>query len=125
MPNGVLSILKQMAEGEAIPAERIQQALIAFNDREWQVRSALRAIDFERMARELGFTLMTAHNLEAICSDKLDLRRQIQAEINFYGQRGVRPNKAKLKNFVKAIVRLNTMIEQIEKVVNVRAKERT
>jgi hypothetical protein len=46
MPEGILGLLKEVSNGEAISNERLQQALNDFNDREWKVGAALRRIDF-------------------------------------------------------------------------------
>lgn len=53
---------------------------------------------------------------------KAGLRRAVQEEVNLYGQKNVKPNKAAAKRLMTAIKKLNTQIEDIDGVVNPRAR---
>jgi hypothetical protein len=120
-PRGILSLLHQVADGEEITQDRIQQALSDFNDREWQVAEALQRIDFHYLRNEFGLSLATLRVLEQLQYGKFDLRRAVQREVNFYGQSGIKPNKPAAKRLIAAIETLNAEIEDIEGVVNTRA----
>jgi hypothetical protein len=50
------------------------------------------------------------------------LRHEIQSEINGYGQRGFKPDRARVAELVEAIQMLNTAIEEVEAVVNLRGR---
>jgi hypothetical protein len=54
----------------------------------------------------------------------MNLRRDIQEEVNYYGQRGVKPDLNKLRALIAAIEELNSEIEETERIVNSRALER-
>jgi len=80
---------------------------INFNDREWKVGRALHALDFEQLQRDLRLTLATAKTLDQIRQGKISLRHDIQREVNYYGQRGVKPDLNKLRALIAAIKELN------------------
>lgn len=122
MPRGIHSLLREVAEGEELTEKRIQQALSDFNDREWKVESALQHIDFYALRRELGLSLLTINVLGELRYGKINLRRAVQAEVNPYGQDGIKPNRARAKKLIAAIEKLNTEIEDIEGIVNARAR---
>jgi len=121
-PNGVLSLLRVIARGEDVPTERLSQRLINFNDPEWEVRDALNSIDFDRLSKELRLTLSTTQAFSAIRNGKMSLRRDIQAEINYYGQRNVKPNTKAVDELIQGIESLNAEIERLEAAVNLRAR---
>lgn len=121
-PRGVLSLLHEVANGEELSEKRIQQALSDFNDREWRVGEALRRINFRLLHREFGLSLQTVRALEQLRYGKIDLRQAVQREVNFYGQQGVKPSKAAAKRLISAIEKLNVQIEDIDGVVNTRAR---
>jgi hypothetical protein len=121
-PKGILSLLKEVAKGEPLAEERIQKALTDFNDREWRVEAALQRIDFYGLQRELGLSLSAIKVLEQLRYGKINLRQAIQSEVNPYGQDGKNPNKPKAKKLVAAIENLNAEIEDIEGVINARAR---
>jgi hypothetical protein len=124
MPKGVLSLLKEAERGDKLSPERIEQALTDFNDREWKVQDALHAINFDRLVKELGMTLRTSQVLEQIRYGKMSLRQDIQNEVNYYGRRGNKPDQEKIRALIDSIEAINAQIEDIERIVNVRAKER-
>jgi hypothetical protein len=99
------SVLEQ---NNAVTDEDWRDRLINFNDREWEVRSALE----------------TVHTLDMIRWGKISLRRSIQSEVNYYGRRGVKPNLAKIQSLIEAIEKLNAEIIEIKKLVNSRALDR-
>jgi flagellar biosynthesis regulator FlbT len=119
---GVLSLLHQVADGEELSEERVQQALSDFNDRDWTVANALRRINFDALHREFGLSLSTIRALEQLSYRKMGLRQAVQSEVNFYGQRGVTPKKAAARRLIAAIEKLNAQIEDIDGVVNPRAR---
>jgi hypothetical protein len=121
-PSGILSLLRQVVDGDELSDKRIQQALNDFNDREWEIARALRRIERTRLHRELGLSLSTLRALDVLGSGKAGLRHAVQQEVNLYGQHGVKPNKAAAKRLMAAIQRLNAQIEVIDGVVNSRAQ---
>jgi hypothetical protein len=121
-PKGILSLLKEVADGEPLTEKRIQNALIDFNDREWKVEKALQRIDFYALQRELGLSLSAIRVLEQLRYGKINLRRAVQSEVNPYGQYGSNPNKTKAKKLIAAIENLNADIEDVEGVINARAR---
>ena len=121
-PRGVLSLLHEVADGEELSEKRVQQALGDFNDREWKVAEALRRINFHVLHREFGLSLSTIRALEQLRYGKIGLRQAVQREVNFYGQHSVAPNKAAAKRLIAAIEKLNAQIEDIDGVVNPRAR---
>jgi len=52
----------------------------------------------------------------------LTLRRAVQSEVNFYGQETASPNKARARKLIAAIENLNAEIEEVEGIVNGRAR---
>jgi hypothetical protein len=98
--------------------------LINFNDREWKVGRALEELDFDRLQRDLRVSLGTADTLAQIRDGKLNLRRNIKAEVNYYGRRGVKPDLEKVRALIAAIKKLNAEIRDVEQIVNSRALER-
>jgi hypothetical protein len=121
-PKGILSLLKEVADGEKLSEERIQQFLNDFNDREWKVEAALHRVDFYALKRELGLSLASISVLEQLRYGKINLRRSVQAEVNPYGQDGTSPNKAKARRLIAAIEKLNAEIEDVEGIINGRAQ---
>ncbi|WP_439358606.1 hypothetical protein [Bradyrhizobium sp. DASA03007] len=121
-PSGILSLLRQVVDGDELSDKRIQQALNDFNDREWEIARALRRIERTRLHRELGLSLSTLRALDVLGSGKAGLRHAVQQEVNLYGQHGVKPNKTAAKRLMAAIQRLNAQIEDIDGVVNSRAR---
>jgi hypothetical protein len=123
-PKGLLGLLKELERGNGVASNELRERLINFNDREWQVSRALDALDFEQLQRDLRLSLATAKTLDQIRLGKMSLRRDIQEEVNYYGQRGRKPNLDKLRALVGAIEELNSKIEEAERLVNSRAIER-
>lgn len=123
MPDGVLGLLKEIAGGDKVPGDRIKQALLDFNDRESEVSRALDSIDFRALV-ERGLPLRVARDLQNVRHGKTNLRRDVQNEINFYGQKGATPNQERLKSLIDGIELLNSEIEEIEEAVNPRSKSR-
>jgi hypothetical protein len=121
-PKGILSLLVEVADGKPLTEKRIQKTLIDFNDREWKVEEALQRIDFHALQRELGLSLSAMRVLEQLRYGKINLRRAVQAEVNPYGQDGTDPNKTKAKKLIAAIENLNADIEDVEAVINARAR---
>jgi hypothetical protein len=122
-PNGILTLLKELERSKAIPGDDLRERLISFNDREWEVGRALEALDFHRLQQDLRLTLATARTLDQIRDGKIDLRRSIQDEVNYYGQRGVKPDLEQIRTLIVAIEKLNAEILEVEKLVNSRALE--
>ncbi|MGI8724413.1 MAG: hypothetical protein ACR2J1_03440 [Methyloceanibacter sp.] len=91
-PNGVLSLLKQIEDGQEPDSDRTREVLVEFNDKEWRVRESLEALDFDHLRHQLGLTL---DRLEMVRLGKLSLRREIQEEINYYWRPRAAPNKEK------------------------------
>lgn len=122
MPKGILSLLYEVVDGEELSDRRIQQALGDFNDREWAVADALQRIDFLSLKREHGLSLAQMRVLEQLRYGKMNLRQAVQREVNLYGQEGIKPKKAAAKQLIAAIEDLNSEIEDIEAIVNSRAR---
>ncbi|WP_050628094.1 hypothetical protein [Bradyrhizobium viridifuturi] len=121
-PRGILSLLRQVVDGEELSHKRIQQALNDFNDREWEIARTLVRIERTRLHGELGLSLSTLRALDVLSSGKAGLRHAVQEEVNLYGQHGVKPNKGAAKRLMTAIEKLNAQIEDIDGVVNNRAR---
>lgn len=120
-PDGVISLLREIESGKRLSAARIQQALTDFNDREWKVKEALGALNFEQVARNLGVRLRDARQLHDIRDGKINIRREIQSEVNYYGQRNREPDRTRVRELISLIEQLSDEIEQIEGRVNTRA----
>ena|SRR5258708_5329682 len=123
-PNGILSLLRELERSNGIASDELRERLINFNDREWEVGRALEALDFDRLQQDLRLSLATVNTLEQIRHGKINLRRNIQEEVNYYGQRGVRPDLNKVRALIAGIEELNSEIEETERLVNSRALER-
>jgi flagellar biosynthesis regulator FlbT len=121
-PTGILSLLREVAAGKKLTETRIQKALSDFNDREWKVEAALRRVDFHALHRELGLSLASIRVLDQLQRGKIDLRRAVQSEVNFYDQETTSPNRARARKLIAAIEDLNSKIEEVEGVVNGRAR---
>jgi hypothetical protein len=121
-PKGILSLLHDVVNGEELSDGRIQQALGDFNDREWAVTEALQRIDFCNLRGEHGLSLARLRVLEQLRYGKMNLRQAVQDEVNLYGQDGTKPKKAAAKRLITAIENLNSEIEEIEAIVNSRAR---
>lgn len=80
--------------------------------------------DFDRLRQDLRLSLATAETLEQIRNGKINLRRSIQDEVNYYGQRGVKPDVEQIRALIAAIEKLNAEILEVERLVNSRALER-
>jgi hypothetical protein len=122
--DGVLALLKEVASGTGLPSDALRERLVNFNDRQWQVEGALEVLDFTQLAKDLRVSLATARRLQEIRMGKIDLRRDIQEEVNYYGRRGVKPDLDKVRALIAAIEALNALIEETELRVNSRALER-
>jgi flagellar biosynthesis regulator FlbT len=121
-PTGILSLLTEVAAGRELFDKQIQKALSDFNDREWQVEAALQRVDFHAIHHEFGLSLTSIRVLDQLRYGKIDLRRAVQSEVNFYGQEKGSPNKARARKLIAAIKTLNTEIEEVESIVNGRAR---
>jgi hypothetical protein len=73
------------------------------------------------LKEELGLSLATIRVLELVRHGKLNLRRAVQTEVNFYGQDGTSPNKTRVRQLIEAETP-NAEIEEIEGIVNGRAR---
>jgi hypothetical protein len=117
-----LSLLKEVAAGRVLPEQRVQHALNEFNDREWNVEAALQRIDFRELKKELGLSLASIRVIDQLRYGKINVRRGVQSEVNFYGQDTTAPNRAKARKLIAAVEKLNAEIEEVEGIVNGRAR---
>ena len=122
LPEGILAYLHQIERGEPVDAARTREALIAFNDRQWQISSALGGLQFDRLAKQLKLNISTVAALDRVRDEKSGLRKEIQDEINYYGRRGVRIDKLRIRRLIAAIQSLNKSIEQVDLLINSRAR---
>jgi hypothetical protein len=120
-PGGILSLLKEVAGGKTPTEARLKQALVDFNDRQWKIEGAITGLEFSTLEKELGLSMHSIMVLNSLREGKIDLRRAIQQEVNFYGQNGNSPDRAKVRKLIKAITELNAAIEQVEGAINRRA----
>jgi hypothetical protein len=120
-PDGILSLLREIADGEQPAETRLRQALVDFNDKEWKIEGALERLEYDALKKELGLSLNALRALGLLREGKSELRWTVQQEVNFYGQDGVWPGKARVRKLIQAIQNLNTEIEQIEAIINRRA----
>jgi hypothetical protein len=121
-PSGVLDLLKKIDSGEKVSDEELTAALVKFNDREPRVQRSSHLLSFDRLQQELGLNLATIEVVHQVRVGKMSLRKDIQNEINYYGQRGVKADKQKIKALLANIDELNALVVEIEAVVNSRAK---
>src|SRR5437764_11889324 len=98
-PNGILALLKELEQSNGGLTDDLRDRLINFNDREWEVGRALETLDFNRLQRDLRLSLATASTLDQIRHGKINLRRSIQDEVNYYGQRRVKPDLDQIPGF--------------------------
>jgi hypothetical protein len=87
-PDGILSLLKEVAEGTNPTDARLRQALVDFNDRQWKIEGALEGLEFDKLNKEFGVSLYSIIVLGSLREGKSDLRWAIQQEVNSYGQEG-------------------------------------
>jgi hypothetical protein len=120
--SGILGYLLEIERGEAIDPNRTQKALIAFNDRQWQISGALAALEFDQLAKELKLNIATIDALDRVRDEKSGLRQEIQNEINYYGQRGVKADRQRVSQLITAIRSLNESIKEADRAVNSRAR---
>jgi hypothetical protein len=123
-PNGILSLLKELEQSNGIPSDDLRERLASFNDREWKVGRALETLDFDKLQGDLRVSLATAKTLAMIRDGKINLRRDIQHEVNYYGQRGVKPDLENVRILIAAIEKPNAEILEVERLVNSRTLER-
>ena len=123
-PDGILSLLREVAEGESPTEERLTQALVDFNDRQWKIEGAVEGLEFSTLEKELGLSIHSIIVLMSLREGKIELRWAIQQEVNSYGQKGTSPNLARVRKLIKAIQDLNAAIEQVEAAINRRASAR-
>jgi hypothetical protein len=119
-PTGVLGLLKDIAADKAISDDRVKSVLIDFNDYEWKVKATLDSLGFDKLQGELGLSIATVRMLHDIRNGKAGLRQAVQEEINAYGQKAFKPNKARIQELISNIEALNSEIEDIEAVINLR-----
>jgi hypothetical protein len=115
-------LLKEVAAGRALSEQQVQHALNDFNDREWNVEAALERIDFQQLKRELGLSLASISVPDQLRYGKINVRHAVQSEVNFYGQDTSTPNRARARKLIAAIEKLNAEIEDVEGIVNGRAR---
>lgn len=116
-PNGVLSILRQLAQGKRVPDEQVAKVLIAFNDEQWEIVAALDALP-RASSKDLRVSMKNANILADIRAGKLSVRQAVQDEINCYGQPLKQPDPARIRKLIRKIEQLNKKIEQIEDVIH-------
>jgi hypothetical protein len=116
MPDGVLSLLKDIQWGNKISKSRLETALPAFNDKQWKIEKALKNLDWSRLNQEIAISLHTAQALQLIRDGKVSLRQDIQDTINSYGQPWYKPStKAKVTQLIRTIQKLNSKIDEIDR----------
>ncbi|WP_140420562.1 hypothetical protein [Novosphingobium sp. B 225] len=80
-PNGILGVLKCIADGEKPDHDLLSAALIEFNDGEWAVQNAAQSLDFDALPAA-HFPLRLRSSLQAAAYGKLSLRRDLQDALN-------------------------------------------
>jgi len=98
-PYGILSILHQLAEGKRVSDKQVSQALIDFNDSQWEVVAALNALP-RGSSKDLRVSMKNAKILDDIRIGKLSVRQAVQNEINYYGQIGAQPDPKRIKTLI-------------------------
>jgi len=53
-PDGILSLLREIADGEYPTETRLKQALVEFNDKESKIEGALESLEYDALKKELG-----------------------------------------------------------------------
>jgi hypothetical protein len=118
MPSGVVSILEDIANGQAIDERRRESVMSSFNDSEWRIQSIADRLTFEELAKDGHVSLKTARQLDLVRMGKLSLRREIQDAINHYGQPRAPVNRDEVQQLVDAVRRLNAQIEEVDAALN-------
>lgn len=118
MPDGVISILEDIADGRPIDERRRESVLSSFNDAEWRIREISDQLDFETLRRDVSISLRTARQLDLVRWGKLSLRREIQDAINHYGQPHAKLDRTKIRRLLGAVKELNAQIEEVEATLN-------
>ena len=121
-PDGILSLLTEIERGEMPSADRIEDALIKFNDQEWAIEEALSDLSFATLRNQLGLSLKHAEAVSGLAYGKTSLRQSIQAEVNRYGQPGQRPNLSKVKALIAKIKELNKSIVELDDEIGSRSR---
>lgn len=124
-PNGILSLLDDIAKGGKPTAAQIQSVLGDFNDAEWEVQRFAHSLSFDALEGEMLVSLRSARALELIRFGKVSLRRDIQNAINSIGQPRAKISLSLISELSARVRDLNEGIEKLELSLNVSAIDKS
>jgi len=122
VPQGVLTLLEEVAEGRQPDAQQVEVVLPRFNDGEWRVGRALAVLEFDDLSGNREISLRRARTLDLLRYGKIHLRRDIQELLNHsltFG-RPISPEAARA--LLERVHALNAEIESLEEAHNYRAR---
>lgn len=99
--------------GTPIAADEMGRRLTEFNDREWEVADAAERL----VERHNLISRFRQEELDLIKYRKLDVRRDLQKAINFYGQSKKKVDLEELKRIRESIRDLNKAIDEVEDIL--------
>ena len=121
-PNGVITLLEQLANGLKPDRIEVEHALPKFNDAEWRIGSALQRLEFASLAENKEVSLKRARVLDQLRYGKINLRRDIQSLLNQPLTFGKELSKDTAVELLKRVTALNAQIESLEEAHNYRAR---
>lgn len=121
-PQGVLALLKRLAQGERLEPSEVEIVLPRFNDSEWRVSRALHMLEFEGLAENREISLNRARVLDQLRFGKINLRRDIQKALNKPLTYGEQPPKDVAIDLLARVSALNEQIEALEEAHNYRTR---
>lgn len=121
-PEGVKSLLREVAEGKTPEVQKVERVLPNFNDSEWRVGRALALLNYENLSDRREVSLRRAETLNQLRFGKINLRRDIQTLLNrslTVGQ-AIAPDEA--RELLDRVSALNAEIVELEEAHNYRAR---
>jgi hypothetical protein len=123
-PDGVRNVLVELANGRTPSSSQIEDALGGFNDAEWRVDRELNRLDFSYLQDVRELSLEASEHLHQLRYAKIDIRRQIQRELNEPLTRGLLVDPAVAQDLLVKVNELNALIMSLEREHNHRARGR-
>jgi hypothetical protein len=122
VPDGVVALLGQFAEGKPVKLQDIETKLPSFNDKEWKVADALDALGFNKLSAKPEVSLRHAKALDQLRYGKVHVRADIQRLLNETITFDRKVSAADAKELLARVGALNAEIEALEDVYNRRAR---
>ncbi|WP_333585996.1 hypothetical protein [Phenylobacterium sp.] len=121
-PDGVLSLLEKIANGEDVSVEEVERRLPQFNDRQWHVARALETLNFDKLSSRREVSLRRAEHLNQVRYGKVNIRADIQRLLNYPLTHNKRIKADKAAELLAKVRELNDQIGQLEEAHNFRAR---